>query len=40
MTAAKVRELGFRELLDKPGSARILGETVQRVLQQAAATKT
>jgi hypothetical protein len=39
MTAEKVRKLGFRELLDKPGSARILGETVQRVLQQAASTK-
>jgi CheY-like chemotaxis protein len=40
MTAAKVRELGFRELLSKPSTARTLGETVHRVLQQTASTKT
>ena len=39
MTAAKVRELGFRELLGKPSTARTLGETVHRVLQQTASTK-
>jgi len=40
MTAAKVSELGFRELLGKPSTAQTLGETVHRVLQSAAATKT
>jgi PAS domain S-box-containing protein len=40
MTAEKVRELGFRELLSKPISLRTLGETVHRVLQPAASTKT
>jgi PAS domain S-box-containing protein len=39
MTPAKVRELGFRELLSKPSTARTLGETVYRVLQQAASAK-
>jgi ActR/RegA family two-component response regulator len=32
MTAEKVRELGFRELLNKPSTLRTLGETVHRVL--------
>jgi len=36
MTAGKVRELGFRELLSKPSTARTLAETVQRVLQATA----
>jgi signal transduction histidine kinase/ActR/RegA family two-component response regulator len=40
MTAAKVSELGFRELLSKPSTAQTLGETVHRVLQSAASTKT
>jgi CheY-like chemotaxis protein len=40
MTAQKVRELGFRELLSKPITLRTLGETVHRVLQPAAAIKT
>jgi DNA-binding NtrC family response regulator len=40
MTAAKLRELGFRELLSKPSTARTLGETVYRVLQQTPSTKT
>jgi PAS domain S-box-containing protein len=35
MTAEKVRELGFCELLSKPSTARTLGETVQRVLHPA-----
>lgn len=39
MTPTKVRELGFRELLSKPSTARTLGETVHRVLQQAASAK-
>jgi signal transduction histidine kinase/ActR/RegA family two-component response regulator len=34
MTAEKVRELGFRELLSKPSTVRTLGETVHRVLRQ------
>jgi PAS domain S-box-containing protein len=37
MTAKKIRELGFRELLDKPCTARVLAETVERVLHPAAA---
>ena len=32
MTVKKVRELGFRELLEKPTTARSLGESVHRVL--------
>ena len=32
MNAEKTRELGFREMLDKPCNARKLGETIQRVL--------
>ena len=39
MTAEKVRELGFRELLSKPSTARTLGETVHRVLRQTAPPK-
>jgi CheY-like chemotaxis protein len=39
MTPAKVRELGFQGLLGKPSTARTLGETVNRVLQQAASAK-
>ena len=38
MTAEKVRKLGFRELLSKPCTARVLAETVQRVLHPAAET--
>ena len=40
MTAAKVSELGFRELLSKPSTAQTLAETVHRVLHPTAATKT
>jgi CheY-like chemotaxis protein len=40
MTSAKVRELGFRELLSKPSPARTLGEIVHRVLSQKGPTKT
>jgi len=36
LTTAKVREMGFQELLDKPVNARALGETVDRVLRQTA----
>jgi PAS domain S-box-containing protein len=39
MTAEKVRELGFRELLGKPYTARTLGDTVHRVLQQIASSQ-
>jgi len=39
MTAEKVRALGFQEILSKPSTARTLGETVHRVLQQRASTK-
>jgi DNA-binding NtrC family response regulator len=39
MTAQKVRELGFRELLSKPISLRTLGETVHRVLQPTVSSK-
>jgi FixJ family two-component response regulator len=39
MTAEKLRKLGFRELLSKPCTARVLAETVERVLHPAAATK-
>ena len=39
MTAEKVRKLGFRELLSKPCTARVLAETVQRVLHPPAAIK-
>jgi hypothetical protein len=38
MTAEKVRELGFRELLNKPSTGRALGETVHRVLHPLANT--
>jgi len=34
LTADKVRELGFQELLTKPGSARTLGEAVHRALHR------
>jgi CheY-like chemotaxis protein len=34
MTDVKARELGFRELLSKPSTARTLGEAVHRVLHQ------
>jgi len=34
MTAGKARELGFRELLSKPVTARTLAEAVRRVLEQ------
>jgi hypothetical protein len=37
MTAGKVRELGFRELMVKPGTVQTLGETVHRVLHPPAA---
>jgi len=40
MTAEKVREMGFQEILGKPSTARILGETVHRVLHKKASTKT
>ena len=40
LTAEKVRELGFQEILSKPSTARTLGETVHRVLQRTASTKT
>ena len=40
MTAAKARELGFRELLSKPSTAQTLGEAVHRVLHQTVSTKT
>ena len=40
LTAGKVRELGFQEILSKPSTARTLGETVHRVLQRTASTKT
>ena len=36
MTDEKVRDLGFRELLIKPTTARILGEAVHRALQPTA----
>jgi CheY-like chemotaxis protein len=36
MTSEKVRELGFRGLVDKPSTARTLGEAVHRVLHQTA----
>ena len=39
MTAEKARELGFRELLSKPCTARALGEAVHRVLQPTARPK-
>jgi PAS domain S-box-containing protein len=40
LTAEKAHELGFRELLIKPSTARTLGETVHRVLHQTASTNT
>jgi signal transduction histidine kinase/FixJ family two-component response regulator len=36
MTAEKVRELGFRDLLTKPSTARALGEAVHRALHPTA----
>jgi CheY-like chemotaxis protein len=39
MTTATARELGFRGVLTKPSTARILGEAVDRVFQQSAANK-
>jgi FixJ family two-component response regulator len=36
LTAGKVRELGFQELLSKPCTARALAEAVHRALQQTA----
>ena len=36
MTPEKIRSLGFRELLNKPTTARTLGEAVQRVLHSSA----
>ena len=39
LTTAKVRELGFQELLDKPSQAGALGEAVDRVLHQRALAK-
>jgi DNA-binding NtrC family response regulator len=38
MTAEKARELGFQELLNKPCTARALGEALHRVLQRTANT--
>jgi DNA-binding NtrC family response regulator len=38
LTAGKVRELGFQELLTKPGSARTLGEAVHRALHRQPVT--
>ena len=35
MTEEKVRELGFRELLNKPSTIQTLGEAVHRVLHPA-----
>jgi len=32
MTAGKIQQLGFRELMPKPTTARVLGETVNRIL--------
>ena len=40
LTTDKARKLGFREILSKPSTARTLGETVHRVLQQKASIKT
>jgi len=40
LTPDKARALGFQEILSKPSSARILGETVHRVLRRTAATET
>ena len=37
-TAGKARELGFRELLSKPSTARSLGEVVHRGLHQTTST--
>jgi CheY-like chemotaxis protein len=38
MTSEKVREIGFQEILIKPSTARTLGETVHRVLNQKGLT--
>jgi len=38
LTVKRVRELGFRELLEKPATARSLGEAVHRVLAHARST--
>ena len=40
MTAGKASQLGFRELLNKPSTARTLGEAVHRVLERTPSTKT
>jgi hypothetical protein len=40
LTAEKVRQLGFRELLNKPISLRTLGETVHGVLHPTASDPT
>jgi PAS domain S-box-containing protein len=37
LASEKIKELGIRELLDKPSNTRTLGEAVRRVLNQAAA---
>ncbi len=39
MTLERMHELGFRDLLSKPCTARTLGETVHRVLQPTASTQ-
>jgi len=39
MTTEKARELGFREILNKPSTARALGEAVHRVLHPPAQNK-
>lgn len=38
LTVKRVRELGFRELLEKPATARSLGAAVHRVLAHARST--
>jgi PAS domain S-box-containing protein len=40
MTAGKARQLGFRELLNKPSTARTMGECVRRVLERTPTRKT
>jgi DNA-binding NtrC family response regulator len=35
LTAARAGEIGFQELMEKPATARTLGETVDRVLRGA-----
>jgi hypothetical protein len=39
MTAEKARELGFQELMNKPSTARVLGEAVHRVLRQTTSAR-